>query len=119
MSVTAEEWIERLRLEPHPEGGFFRETYRDPEQLQTERGQRSAATHIYFLLRFGECSHLHRIHYEVFWDPHLFQPDCWPFLRQSTESEPNCLHQTSVSSHLICVQSLSQYFTTEQAKVSA
>jgi len=61
MNVTAEEWIERLKLEAHPEGGFFRETYRDPELIQTERGQRSTATHIYFLLRFGECSHLHRI----------------------------------------------------------
>lgn len=61
MSVSAGSWIERLQLEPHPEGGFFRETYRDATQIKTDRGQRAVATHIYFLLRFGECSHLHRI----------------------------------------------------------
>lgn len=61
MTPSAEEWIDRLGLEPHPEGGFFRETYRDPDMVDTNRGPRSAATHIHFLLRHGECSHLHRI----------------------------------------------------------
>lgn len=44
-------WIEKLALAPHPEGGHYRETYRkDP-----------AATAIYFLLKSGECSRLHRL----------------------------------------------------------
>ena len=61
MTVTAEDWIHRLGLKPHPEGGFFKETYRDPDLIPTGRGLRPAGTHIYFLLRQGECSHLHRI----------------------------------------------------------
>ena len=39
--------IEELRLSPHPEGGWFRETWRAPE----EDGERSSATAIYFLIR--------------------------------------------------------------------
>lgn len=43
--------IERLGLEAHPEGGFYRETYRD-----------DAGSAIWFLLRAGERSHWHRVH---------------------------------------------------------
>jgi uncharacterized protein len=48
--VRAEEIAERLGLEPHPEGGFYRETYRD-----------RAGTAIYYLLREGEVSAWHRV----------------------------------------------------------
>jgi uncharacterized protein len=55
---TAAEIIARLDLKPHPEGGHFRETFRD-----TRLGNygRSASTAIYFLLARGERSHWHRI----------------------------------------------------------
>lgn len=48
--------IALLDLKPHPEGGHFRETFRDPRTV--ERG-RAASTAIYFLLRRGERSHWH------------------------------------------------------------
>ena len=67
MKPSAEEWISRLNLQPHPEGGFFRETYRASTAVSTEAGSRSFATHIYFLLRAGECSHLHRIRSDEGW----------------------------------------------------
>ena len=53
----ANELIRRLKLKPHPEGGWFRETFRDP---RTVRG-RSCSTAIYFLLKAGEASAWHRI----------------------------------------------------------
>ncbi len=58
MSLTAAEVIRLLDLRPHPEGGHYRETFRDREQ--SGRG-RAASTAIYFLLAAGERSHWHRI----------------------------------------------------------
>jgi predicted cupin superfamily sugar epimerase len=55
--------VELLGLEPHPEGGFFRETFRSRHSLSAsgERGVRSASTAIYFLLPAGAFSTFHRI----------------------------------------------------------
>jgi predicted cupin superfamily sugar epimerase len=55
---TAADIIARLELKPHPEGGHFRETFRDP---RLDANGRSVSTAIYFLLARGECSHWHRI----------------------------------------------------------
>jgi len=49
-NLTADTVIRLLDLKPHPEGGHFRETFRD-----------TASTSIYFLLKRGERSHWHRI----------------------------------------------------------
>ena len=57
-SLTAGEIIRLLGLAPHPEGGHFRETFRDG---RTVEGGRAASTAIYFLLARGERSHWHRI----------------------------------------------------------
>jgi predicted cupin superfamily sugar epimerase len=56
--LTAAQVIARLDLKPHPEGGHYRETFRDPS---SDANGRSASTAIYFLLARGECSHWHRI----------------------------------------------------------
>jgi predicted cupin superfamily sugar epimerase len=56
--LSAAEVIRRLELTPHPEGGHFRETFRDPRMLADGR---VASTAIYFLLAHGEKSHWHRI----------------------------------------------------------
>ena len=55
--MDAEEIIDRLQLEPHPEGGWYRETWRAP----TGAGGRATGSAIYFLLRRGEVSHWHRV----------------------------------------------------------
>ena len=47
-----------LGLQPHPEGGHFRETFRDPRPID---GMRAASTAIYFLLARGERSHWHKV----------------------------------------------------------
>jgi predicted cupin superfamily sugar epimerase len=56
--LSAAEIIARLQLAPHPEGGHFRETFRDP---RCDAHGRSASTAIYFLLARGERSHWHRV----------------------------------------------------------
>jgi len=66
--VTADEVIAALRLEPHPEGGFFREIYRDFE------GARGVATSIYYLLREGEISRWHRVDAVEVWHFHAGAP---------------------------------------------
>jgi len=57
MPLSADDAIRLLALTPHPEGGHFRETFRD---VRTASG-RSASTTIYFLLARGERSHWHKV----------------------------------------------------------
>jgi predicted cupin superfamily sugar epimerase len=56
--LTASEIIARLALQPHPEGGHYRETFRDS---RCDADGRAFSTAIYFLLARGERSHWHRI----------------------------------------------------------
>ena len=56
--------IARLELKPHPEGGHYRETFRDQT---TDANGRSRSTLIYFLLARGERSHWHRIDAVEIW----------------------------------------------------
>jgi predicted cupin superfamily sugar epimerase len=63
---TADEIIARLALEPHPEGGHYRETWRDTPAA----GGRGAGTAIYFLLRAGEESRWHRVDAVEIWHYH-------------------------------------------------
>jgi hypothetical protein len=58
----ADELIDRLGLKPHPEGGHYRETFRD-----TDGGARAYSTAIYFLLKAGEVSRWHRIDAAEVW----------------------------------------------------
>lgn len=58
LPTTAAEIIRRLELKPHPEGGHYRETFRD---ASVDTGGRSRSTAIYFLLARGERSRWHRV----------------------------------------------------------
>ncbi len=62
-SLSADEIIARLALQPHPEGGHYRETFRDSHAANG----RAASTAIYFLLKRGERSHWHRIDAAEVW----------------------------------------------------
>jgi hypothetical protein len=61
---TALEVIARLELRPHPEGGHYRETFRDSG---ADASGRARSTAIYFLLARGERSHWHRIDAAEVW----------------------------------------------------
>jgi predicted cupin superfamily sugar epimerase len=65
--ITADEVIRLLELQPHPEGGHFRETFRDSA---TAGGGRAASTAIYFLLKAGEISRWHRVDAVEVWHWH-------------------------------------------------
>ncbi|MBD3369045.1 hypothetical protein GF402_01625 [Candidatus Fermentibacteria bacterium] len=56
----AGELIESLGLIPHPEGGYYLETFRSRDQVRSERGLREALTDIYFLLVRGRPNRFHR-----------------------------------------------------------
>lgn len=62
--LSAREVVNLLGLAPHPEGGFYRETFRDPAE---SAGGRAASTAIYFLLPAGEISAWHRIDAAEIW----------------------------------------------------
>jgi hypothetical protein len=66
-------WVKRLRLEPHPEGGYFRQTYRSAVTIAREAlptgfgGARAASTAIYFLLEGKNFSAFHRLRSDEVW----------------------------------------------------
>lgn len=64
MVASADEIISALGLEPHPEGGWYVETWRAPGD------GRAASTGIYFLLREGERSHWHTVDADEIWCHH-------------------------------------------------
>ena len=71
--------VRQLGLQPHPEGGWFRETYRAAESIDVAAlprrfgGARSLSTAILFLLEAGQCSRLHRIQADEVW--HFYAGD--------------------------------------------
>ncbi len=70
MTDAADLIIARLGLEPHPEGGWYRETWKGPAIA----GGRASGTAILFLLRAGERSHWHRVDADEIWLWHAGSP---------------------------------------------
>ena len=71
---AAQDLVARLGLLPHPEGGFFGESFRSPIQLTLTDGRiRAASTAIYFLLPMGAFSALHRVSSDEVW--HFYEGD--------------------------------------------
>ena len=87
MRQRAAEVIKSLNLKPHPEGGHFTEIYRSTSKVKPmdERGERTAVTAIYFLLRAGEVSRWHRVSSDELWhhyegaplELYLIDPQSW------------------------------------------
>jgi uncharacterized protein len=62
--MTAAEVVRLLELKPHPEGGYYRETWRDERKVE---GGRAASTLIYYLLDTGDVSDWHRVDAAEVW----------------------------------------------------
>ncbi|MBM3771472.1 MAG: cupin domain-containing protein [Acidimicrobiia bacterium] len=73
--ARARELIARLVLEPHPEGGYYRQLYKSSSSVRTHdgRGSRAALTTIYFLLEAGQHSRWHRVRSDEVW--HFYEGD--------------------------------------------
>ena len=80
MNQAAAQWIKHLRLRQHPEGGWYRETYRAAEAIahaampRRYRGPRAFSTAIYFLLAGRGFSAFHRLHSDEMWHFYHGQP---------------------------------------------
>ena len=67
--------IEELQLQPHPEGGFYAETYRSSAFALNQNGEkRNLSTAIYFLLHDTNKSNFHRIQSDELWFFHQGEP---------------------------------------------
>jgi len=69
MHPRAESLIQALALEPHPEGGYYRETFCSPQRITAPQvdGDRPGLTAIYFLLTAADHSRWHRLRFDEAW----------------------------------------------------
>ncbi|MES2119999.1 MAG: cupin domain-containing protein [Pseudomonadota bacterium] len=68
--MTAEDLIAALDLQPHPEGGWYRESWR----AETIGGQRAAASAVYYVMQPGQRSHWNRVDADEIWLWHAGDP---------------------------------------------
>lgn len=70
MTPRVQQLIDTLHLQPHPEGGFYRETFHSPIHVQSPvvNAPRAAMTDIYFLLSRGQVSRFHRVAHDELWN---------------------------------------------------
>ncbi|MCA9405179.1 MAG: cupin domain-containing protein [Candidatus Omnitrophica bacterium] len=77
---AAEFRISQLQLQPHPEGGYYREVYRAADRVSSAglperyKDERALGTSIYFLLKAGEVSKFHRLQSDEIWYFHAGSP---------------------------------------------
>lgn len=94
MSTQAETYIQALQLLPHPEGGYYRETYRSTRLMDVTLAgsgpavQRNLSTGIYFLLEQGNFSAFHRIRSDEMW--HFYAGQALEVLEISQAGELRC-----------------------------
>ncbi len=66
--MNANQIIKHLNLQKHPEGGFYKETYRDNRTVRFDKGEkRSSSTAIYYMLTDDDKSHFHRVKSDELW----------------------------------------------------
>ena len=70
MNRSATDWVNQLEMQAHPEGGYYKETFRAPLQIDAPWGKKNALTSIFYLLEAGEFSAFHRIKSDELWYYH-------------------------------------------------
>lgn len=78
--MTADDLIKLLGLRPHPEGGYYRETYRSSSPIPASNPRRVYSTAIYYLLVPGAVSKLHRLTADEVFHFYLGDPVTWVLL---------------------------------------
>lgn len=111
--MTREERIEylvkSLELNQHPEGGFYKETYRSVDQTNTPAGKRNLCTVIYFLLTSENVSKFHQIKSDEHWfwhegstlSIHLLEKNEHRILKLGAIGNENTFPQQVVPAHTI------------------
>ena len=94
MTPTAQTYIDTLQMDAHPEGGFFKETYRSRHLINVTQGsgstpvQRSVSTGIYFLLEKNNFSAFHKIQSDEMW--HFYAGQALEVLELNEHGELGC-----------------------------
>lgn len=79
--MTPDEIIRRLDLQPHPEGGFYRESYRSPGSIPGTQPPRAFSTAIYYMLVPGSVSKFHRLNSDEVFHFYMGDPVTWVLLQ--------------------------------------
>ena len=93
-NLSADDIIRLLELQPHPEGGHYRETFRDSQNIDAVSG-RAASTAIYFLLRAGEISRWHRVDAAEVWHWYAGAPLVLSIAEGAAEARGPAWHRPS------------------------
>lgn len=94
MTPSAQTYIDALQMQAHPEGGFFKETYRCHDLMEVTQGgvgtsvQRSVSTGIYFLLEKNNFSAFHKIQSDEMW--HFYAGQALEVLELKERGELGC-----------------------------
>lgn len=100
---NAEYWIEQLGLIAHPEGGYYKETFRSPQILSEESlgqgyaGSRNVCTAIYFLVTSEKPSHFHRLATDEVWHHYAGNPLELVFIHPNGELESKWLGKSEAA----------------------
>lgn len=109
--------VKSLNLLPHPEGGFYKETFRSADGIETEQGERNLCTSIFFLLTSENVSKFHRIKSDELWFFHEGSPLTVHTLGENgyeslslglSYVDSNCLPQQLVKANTIFGSSVDQ-----------
>ena len=100
--LSSQDIVRKLNLNPHPEGGYFRETYRSSDVLPEDvldnniQGPRNTSTGIYYLLESDDFSALHKINQDEMW--HFYLGDA---IALSMISEHGKLSTVTIGSNIL------------------
>jgi predicted cupin superfamily sugar epimerase len=88
MHPRAQELIETLALQPHPEGGWYRQIFKSADRVtrRSDGADRSALTTVYFLLVEGTFSAWHRVQSDEVW--HWYEGEALELLTRTSQDEP-------------------------------
>ncbi|HJT23058.1 MAG TPA: cupin domain-containing protein [bacterium] len=99
--MTADDLIKLLGLKPHPEGGYYRESYRSSAPIPASNPQRVYSTAIYYMLVPGAVSKLHRLSADEVFHFYMGDPVTWVLLAPGGKVERIILGQDIKKGHLL------------------